>query len=142
MVNRAGLNPKLRTLRVKSRQGNQWIYTPKQIAFIENWLTPSSPTFGNAQQSAIKAGFSKDYSRVITANYTNLEWVREAKRYLRHFTPEHIGQAVQDLAMSATHERDKLKALDMLARMSGMYIERQESNIKISFTNSVPRPEN
>lgn len=59
---------------------NQWdkTLTPRQILFLKNYLNPSSPTFSNALQSAIKSGFSKEYSRQI-ASIKN-EWITESIR--------------------------------------------------------------
>lgn len=36
---------------------------------------PDSPTYGNARQSALKAGFSDKYSRNITVK--NLNWIKD-----------------------------------------------------------------
>lgn len=48
----------------------------KQMRYIENWLSPTSPTFGNSYQSAVAAGFSKSYSRVLGTDSLGLEWVQ------------------------------------------------------------------
>lgn len=42
------------------------ILTPQQELFLEGYLTPTSPTWGNALQSALKAGYSREYSENIT----------------------------------------------------------------------------
>ena len=39
---------------------------PRQQAFKEAYMNPASPTFSNAQQSALVAGYSEDYARSIT----------------------------------------------------------------------------
>jgi len=38
---------------------------PKQSAFLRNYLDIDSPTFGNAMQSAIAAGYEKTYAQNI-----------------------------------------------------------------------------
>lgn len=48
-------------------------YTPKQIDFAMRYYVPSSPTYGNALQSALKAGYSREYAENITT--FNLEWM-------------------------------------------------------------------
>jgi hypothetical protein len=53
---------------------------PQQISFKENYTNPTSETFGNAYQSAVKAEFSKEYAKVITAPSKELEWVAEIVR--------------------------------------------------------------
>jgi len=40
---------------------------PQQEAFLKCYLDPQSPTWGNATQSAITAGYSKDYADNIMA---------------------------------------------------------------------------
>ena len=41
--------------------------TTRQAQFIDNYNNPTSLTRGNAYQSAKKAGYSEEYSRVITS---------------------------------------------------------------------------
>lgn len=43
------------------------ILTPQQILFLSCYTNPKSETFGNALQSALKAGYAKEYSESITA---------------------------------------------------------------------------
>lgn len=50
--------------------------TPRQAEFIKNWVNPKSETFGNAYASAIKAGFSKYYAKLITTR--DCKWMDEA----------------------------------------------------------------
>lgn len=40
--------------------------TPQQEAFLKEYINPKSPLFGNALQSALKAGYSQEYSESIT----------------------------------------------------------------------------
>jgi len=49
--------------------------TPKQIEFLRYYTDPKSPTFSNALQSALKAGYSQEYSEVITSQ--DNEWLSE-----------------------------------------------------------------
>lgn len=48
----------------------------RQIKFLAYYLDPNSETYSNALQSALKAGFSQEYSEVMVAR--DLEWVSEA----------------------------------------------------------------
>ena len=50
-------------------------FTPQQIKFAMFYYLPDSPTYGNARQSALKAGFSDEYSRNITVK--NLNWIKD-----------------------------------------------------------------
>ena len=136
----SGKKPNLRPFSESSEQGNQWITTPRQDKFIELWLTPGSDTFGNAYKSAIKAGFSKFYAHKITAKSTGLEWVGANRSMLTSLKPEHINQSLQELAMSSPRTSDRLRALDMLAKLQGLYTHTSNRDIDITFSNNVPRP--
>lgn len=48
---------------------------PQQIKFLEHYLDINSETFGNACQSALKAGYSKEYSLNMIAK--GLKWLSE-----------------------------------------------------------------
>lgn len=50
---------------------------PRQSLFREYYTNPKSETFSNAYRSALAAGFADDYAKVITAESTGLEWVKE-----------------------------------------------------------------
>lgn len=43
--------------------------TLKEFDFLRSYLDIASPYFGNAYQSALKAGYSKSYCRVVRRNY-------------------------------------------------------------------------
>lgn len=51
------------------------LLTPQQEAFLAEYTNPKSPNFGNALQSAIKAGYSQTYSENITDAMP--EWLLE-----------------------------------------------------------------
>jgi len=48
---------------------------PRQIAFLSGYLNPDSPTYANALQSALKAGYSQEYAESITKQAPN--WLTE-----------------------------------------------------------------
>lgn len=50
---------------------------PQRLAFKENYCNPSSETFGNIRQSALKAGFSESYSETLMSNSVDNDWVKE-----------------------------------------------------------------
>ena len=54
-------------------------YTPQQIDFAMRYYLPNSPTYGNALQSALKAGYSESYAKNITVEIerANLKWIGE-----------------------------------------------------------------
>lgn len=49
--------------------------SPRQIEFLRFYSDPKSETFGNALQSALKAGYSQEYSESITTK--GLDWMAE-----------------------------------------------------------------
>lgn len=49
--------------------------TPQQEAFLKAYLDPKSPTWGNALQSGLKAGYSQEYSESITSKMP--DWLAE-----------------------------------------------------------------
>lgn len=49
--------------------------TPIQQLFLKEYTDPKSEYFGNAYQSAIKAGYSEDYAKNITGQMP--EWLSE-----------------------------------------------------------------
>lgn len=55
---------------------NQWAADPRQKEFISNYLNPSSDTWGNGLKSAIKAGYSEEYAKVMMAR--DLDWMSES----------------------------------------------------------------
>lgn len=134
-----GLPPEKRA-QSTTKNGNQWVTDPRQDKFVEAWLTPSSPTFGNAYQSALTAGYSKEHSKNITTNALSLEWVKEAKGRLQGFNPEHTVKLLQDKALHAKKDSDQIRALEIIARIQGMFIDRSIQQIDVQFTNAVPRP--
>ena len=55
--------------------GNQYVDDPRQMLFLTYYNDPKSETFSNALQSALKAGYSQEYSESITVK--ELEWLVE-----------------------------------------------------------------
>lgn len=48
---------------------------PRQALFLQLYFDPKSPTWGNAKQSAIAAGYSEEYADTIT--YLQPKWLSE-----------------------------------------------------------------
>jgi hypothetical protein len=63
---------------VKAREKK--LLTPQQQAFISAYTNPKSPTYGNARQSALGAGFSSNYADQIL--YKPQNWLMEVDRQL------------------------------------------------------------
>ena len=59
----------------KPEQKKEKRFTPQQIDFAMRYYLPNSPTYGNALQSALKAGFSETYAKNITV--FDLKWLED-----------------------------------------------------------------
>lgn len=55
--------------------GNQYKVDPRQAEFLAAYLDPSSETFSNALQSALRAGYSQEYAESITHKMP--DWLAE-----------------------------------------------------------------
>jgi hypothetical protein len=113
----------------------------KQLKYVMNYYDPNSETFGNSYESARAAGFGKVYSVQLASPARNTQWVLEARKRMTHYSPDHIYQALQEVAQTGA-SRDKLKALELMGKAKGMFIDRSQSDVHVTFTNHVPRPEN
>lgn len=49
--------------------------SPQQQLFLKNYLNPKSSTWGNAMQSAINAGYTEEYAKVMISR--DLDWLSE-----------------------------------------------------------------
>lgn len=106
---------------------NQWQSNPKQQLFLKNYFDATSKTFGNVFQSAIDAGYSESYARTLTRKSNKNMWISE---YLSHniLLPEHIIAGITQIATSPeTRQADKLRAYELMAKLSGMIIDRSAS---------------
>lgn len=112
----------------------------RQRRFIEAYLSPESDTFGNVYQSALVAKFSESTARVLAANSRNTPWIQEVKRLYASLEPEHIYLALQNKAMNSKQDRDQIRALELMAKIRGMFIERSQSDVHVTFNNHIPRP--
>lgn len=57
-------------------KSNQYVLDPRQKLCWEFYINPKSETFGNALQSALKAGYEETYSTQITATQWFIDKVR------------------------------------------------------------------
>ena len=113
----------------------------KQLKYVMNFYDPNSDTFGNSYQSALAAGFNKVYAAQLASPARQLQWVVEARKRMTHFSADHIYQALQDVAQNG-QSRDKLKALELMGKSKGMFIDRSQQDVHVTFTNDMPRPAN
>lgn len=123
---------------IKSNKPNK--YTAKQHRTVQLYFDPTNrKTFGNLAESAVQAGYSKSYANSIVRD---TPWINELKLKLQMYDPDHIYRGFQDVAINGEHDRDKLKALELMGKAQGMFIDRVQSDIQVKFINTVPRPDN
>lgn len=60
---------------VKKKGGNQYVVDPRQSLFLSKYLDTKSPTFSNALQSALAAGYSQQYAESLTSQAP--DWLSE-----------------------------------------------------------------
>lgn len=111
----------------------------KQLKYVMNYYDPNSETFGNSYQSARNAGFSDSYAKIVSSPSVQLEWVSEAKRLMNVYTPDHIYAGLQDIAQTGDN-RDKLRAYELMGKANGMFVDRQQREVSVTFKNEMPRP--
>lgn len=111
--------------------------TKKQLRYVENFYDPKSETFGDSYKSAVAAGFGKTYATRIM--YKNPMWLQDARKRLKFFSTDHIYYSLQEVALAGDN-RDKLKALELMGKAQGMFVDRQQRDVHVTFTNDIPRP--
>lgn len=121
---KSGLTPTMRK-QDDEAWGNQWVSNPKQQAFVVNYMSPTSDTFGNAYQSAIKAKYSETYARVIANPSVANKWVKEYHDLVQ-LEPEHIVSLLQKEATDTFRNKgaERIAALKLLAQMKGLLVEK------------------
>lgn len=115
-------------------------YTLKQTRTVDNYFNPNNKkTFGNLYQSAVEAGYSKAYAKSIVRD---TDWIQELKLQLKTYGPDHIYRSFQELAQDAKRDSDKIKALELMGKAQGMFVDRVQQDVHVKFINDMPRPEN
>lgn len=136
MSTNSGLKPKhRRTLATKN--ANQWHNTPQQNKFMVAWLDPTSETFGNAYQSALKVGYNERYATQIASPAINNKWVQDYKR-LSKLEIEHIEQKLIGMIngritreQSNSPEDTRLKAMELLGKFTGKLNDKHQTTVNI-----------
>lgn len=110
----------------KPATANQWQATKKQEDWLRYYMDPQEKaTFGNAYQSAIKAGYSETYARNIMSPSVALQWVQQAKNIMR-LNPEHLKFALaQIITDRMAKDSDKIQAIKLLGTDQGMFVQKQ-----------------
>lgn len=117
---------------ISAKKKKNKTYTPQQIAFGMYYYLPDSKTFGNAMQSAIKAGFGQEYSKSITAK--NLKWVEEIVSEIvgSGVSKEKLVKKAKMILNKSLESEDEKIAQDtakFIAKTTPEFSERQELNV-------------
>jgi hypothetical protein len=97
---------------------NQYQLDPRQKMCWSSYINPSSETFGNATQSAIKAGYTPDYADQITT----VDWFKGKVRRLN---------------MVSKAERNLDNTLDLVTLNKEGYEDPQLLKIKIDVSKTI-----
>lgn len=105
---------------------NPVLHDPKKQDFLRRYYSPDSDTYANGFQSAVAAGYSESYARIIMSPSANHKWVNIAN-YMdsSNMTPQHIIKSAERIALKSNKEGEQLKALEFLAKLNGMLVEKK-----------------
>ena len=92
------------------------ILTPQQILFLESYTNPKSEFFGNARQSALKAGYTETYADNITdsmpswllENVGSMKMLDKAERNLNEVQDLTIRDENGKVLTDVLRERNKI----------------------------------
>ena len=99
------------------------ILTPQQELFLERYTNPKSPTFSNAYQSALGAGYKEEYAQNITAlmpdwlleNIGDMKRLRKAEKNL---------EEVQNLMIYDEQGKPDAQLIDKRTKVDMFFAER------------------
>jgi hypothetical protein len=119
--------------RTKKNERGELVLDPRKKKFLDNYYNPESDTYANAYRSAINAGFKPSYAKIIMSPAYNNNWVRIENYYEKtSMTPEHIISSAERVALRSPKEENQLKALEFLAKLRGMLVEKKiTANVNI-----------
>lgn len=95
---------------------------PRQERFIELYLNPDSPSFGNCYQSALNAGYTHETAKNLTHNRP--KWLSEKLGQMKVMEPEHLVLKLAQIINNPDElTQNKLRAINMLMKHSRMFNE-------------------
>lgn len=113
--------------------------TPKQAAFVHEYLIDL-----NATQAVLRAGYKMSEKAAATQGnrllrnadiQRGIQEQREAREKSSMITAEWVRRQIAEIAQNVeTKDQDRLKALDMLAKMLGLYERHDEEKQGVNVT--------
>jgi hypothetical protein len=92
---------------------------PRQLAFLEFYLDPDSLSYGNVFGAAQRAKYSESYAKVLANR--GLHWLSENIRKETGPTSDEIIDKLWSEAKIAMRSSDRIKALEVLAKIRKMF---------------------
>ncbi|MBL8160007.1 hypothetical protein JNJ66_06130 [Candidatus Saccharibacteria bacterium] len=106
-----------------AHRANQYTRDPRQRAFLNAYYSPTSDTYSNAYQSALRSGYSEATAKDLLHNRP--KWLSETPGDSQAPTANQLLEALGEIINnSATVTRDKIKAIELLMKHHGMLKER------------------
>jgi len=98
---------------------------PQRIEFKEYYCNPSSDTFNLIEESAIKAGFSPSYAKVLMSDSTDNAWV---KNIIKNYKLKSKAEKNLDILLDSEDEKVKADMTKFTLKTLGRdeYSERTE----------------
>ncbi|MEI7632131.1 MAG: hypothetical protein WCJ60_02310 [bacterium] len=99
---------------------------PRQALFLEYYLKPKTPTFSNIYQSAVKAGYSKEYAESINSQ---VAWLSESLGTVTK--DELVTQAKTNLKELLVSDDEKIRAdiTKFVAKTDSDFSEKSEHTL-------------
>lgn len=108
---------------------------PRQLKFLELYMDPDSLSYGNALQSALRAGYSENYGKQIAS--ISLHWLTENNRKPTGPTADDIVDRLFAEAKVARASKDRIRALEILAKIQKLFTDGANIQINQAFGVSV-----
>jgi len=110
---------------------------PRQLKFLEHYLDPDSLCYGNAYQAALRAGYSLNYAKHIL-NFSQ-NWLAETSRKQRGPSGDEIIDRLFDEAKAARASKDRIRALEILAKIQKLFTDGAviNNNLNVGITVTV-----
>jgi hypothetical protein len=96
---------------------------PQQLDFLARYMKPDSQTYGNAQASALAAGYSESYATDILQQ---APWLKEILG--DDETLVTVKEIVLGIKAETTgeHAKDRLKAWELLGKTKRLFVDRTD----------------
>lgn len=108
---------------------------PRQLKFLGLYMDPDSLSYGNALQSALRAGYSENYGKQIAS--ISLNWLTENNRKSNGPTSDEIVDRLFAEAKEARASKDRIRALEILAKIQKLFSDGTNVQINQAFGVSV-----